>query len=283
MSPSFPLQVESLVKRFGRTEALRDVTFRVQAGMVTAFLGENGAGKTTTIKLILGFLRPDSGRISLCTSRIGYIPERPVYFPWLKGGEVLTATARCFGVDAVEAGRMVEGFSRRLRFDTELLRRKAGTYSLGNQKKFAYLQSLVISPEFLIADEPFASLDPQAIVVLRDLLEELSASGKTIFLSSHLLSELDKICADFIIIQKGKVVFQENLPRLKERHVLVRFDRASQGKEVSISLPYPRRIRGRFIEWLVPRQRLGTLGCPHLEKAEVRPLDLEGLYLFMAG
>ena len=128
-------------------------------------------------------------------------------------------------------------------------------------------------------------------------LEELKAAHKTIFLSSHLLAELDKICADFMIIQKGKVVFQENLPRLKEHHVLVRFDRASQSKDGSISLPYPRRIRGRFVEWLVPRQRLGTLGGPHIEKAEVRPLDLEGLYrkvgvgrdaveglyLFMAG
>jgi ABC-2 type transport system ATP-binding protein len=282
MMPSFPLQAERLVKRFGRVEALREVTFRIQKGTITAFLGENGAGKTTTIKLMLGFLRPDSGRVSLCASKVGYVPERPVFFPWLKGGEVVSATARRYGVASADAGRRAKEYGRRLGFDFGLFGRRVDAYSPGNQKKLALIQSLLISPELLVVDEPFSALDPQAILAVRDLLMELETAGKTIFLSSHLLSELEKICADFIVIQKGRIVFRENLPKLKKHHVFVRLDRSSQGQGDSISLPYPRQIRGRFIEWLVPRDRLGAIDRPPLDKVEVRPLDLEGLYLFLA-
>jgi ABC-2 type transport system ATP-binding protein len=282
MRRSFPLQAERLVKRFGRVKAVKGVTFRVQPSTITAFLGENGAGKTTTIKLLLGFLRPDSGRVSLCASRVGYVPERPAFFSWLKGGEIIAATALRYRMDRADSGQTTEEFSRRLGFDLGLLDRRVGTYSLGNQKKFAYLQSLLISPELLIVDEPFASLDPRSIMAVRDLMMELRTAGTTVFLSSHLLSELEKVCADFIVIQKGRIVFQENLPKLREHHVLVRFDRSSQDKWGSISLPYPRQVRGRYVEWLIPRDRLGTFDRPRLDKAEVRPLDLEGLYLFLA-
>ncbi len=283
MTGAFPLQAERLVKRFGRVEAVRQMTFRVQANTITAFLGENGAGKTTTIKLILGFLRPDSGSVVLCASRVGYVPERPVFFRWLKGEEMVAATARKFGVPLPAAKEKLEELSRRLAFEPGLLGRRVETYSLGNQKKFSYLQSLLVSPDLLIVDEPFSGLDPCSIVAVRELLIEARADGKTIFLSSHLLSELEKLCDDFVVIRKGRIVAQDNLPKLRTDHVIISLERSLQETWRSIPLPYPWQVRGRFVDWLVPRQRLGTIDRALLDKAEVRPPDLERLYLFLAG
>lgn len=282
MRSAFPLQAERLVKRFGRIEAVREATFRVQANTITAFLGENGAGKTTTLRLLLGFLRPDSGKVSLSASRVGYVPERPVFFPWLKGGEIVMATAGKYGIPPPEVGGRFEELSRRLGFDPGLLGRRPQTYSLGNQKKFSYLQSLLISPELLVVDEPFSALDPQSIKAVRELLMELRADGKTLFLSSHLLSELDRICDDFIVIRRGRIVAQENLTKLRDDHVFLRFERSFQERWGPIPLVYPRQIRGRFIDWLIPRHRLGTIDRALLDNAEVRPPDLERLYFFLA-
>jgi ABC-2 type transport system ATP-binding protein len=279
---AYPLQAERLVKRFGRIEAVREATFRVQAKTITAFLGENGAGKTTTIKLLLGFLRPDSGRVSLNAPRVGYVPERPAFFPWLKGGELVMAIAGKYGIPPSAVEARLEELCGRLGFDPGLLTRKVDTLSPGNQKKFSYLQSLLIFPELLVVDEPFSALDPQSINAVRELLMELRAAGKTLFLSSHLLFEMDRICDDFVVIRRGRIVVQENLPKLRDAHVFLRFERSFQEKGCSIPLPYPRQVRGRFIDWLVPRNRLGTIDRSLLDKAEVRPPDLERLYLFLA-
>ncbi|MFZ2054022.1 MAG: ABC transporter ATP-binding protein [Candidatus Aminicenantales bacterium] len=279
---AYPIQAERLVKRFGCVEAVRGVSFCVRSQTVSAFLGENGAGKTTTIKLLLGFLRPDSGRVSLNASSVGYVPERPVFFPWLKGGEIVMATAGKYGIPSSVVGVRLEELSGRLGFDKGLLGRRVNTYSAGNQKKFSYLQSLLVSPDLLVIDEPFSALDPQSIMAVRELLLEMRAAGQTIFLSSHLLSELERVCDDFIVIRKGRVVAQDNLPKLRDGHVFLRFERSLQEKWGSLPLPYPRQVRGRFVDWLVPRRRLESIDRALLDKAEVRPPDLERLYLFLA-
>jgi ABC-2 type transport system ATP-binding protein len=282
MMVAFPLQAERLAKRFGRVEAVREATFRVQANSITAFLGDNGAGKTTTIKLLLGFLRPDSGRVSVRASRIGYVPERPVFFPWLKGGEIISATAGRYGIPLTVVKARSEELCCRLAFDPRLLSRRADSYSLGNQKKFSYFQSLLISPELMVVDEPFSALDPPSMRALRELLMELRESGTTLFLSSHLLSELERVCDDFVVIRRGRIVVQENLPKLRDGHVFLRLERSFQEKWGPVPLPYPRQLRGRFVEWLIPRNRLGTIDRALLERADVRSPDLERLYLFLA-
>ncbi|MBM3284987.1 MAG: ABC transporter ATP-binding protein [Candidatus Aminicenantes bacterium] len=209
------LRVEKLAKKFGQVEAVRDVSFSVRRKAITAFLGENGAGKTTTIKAILGFLKADRGHVEMRANRVGYIPEHPVFFPWLSGREILTLTARLFGVMPSRLNHEVERMSAVTLFDTKLLARKVQTYSLGNQKKFSYLQSLIISPDFVIVDEPFSSLDPLSIKSVRDLFLSLKAGGKTFFLSSHLISEMEKICDDVIIIKQGRICLEESVERLR--------------------------------------------------------------------
>jgi len=205
------LKAENLGKRFGAVEAVREAAFEINPGAITAFLGENGAGKTTVLKLVLGFLKPDSGGFSWAVRKVGYVPERPAFFPWLRGDQILLGTARAFGLSGSEADTEVDAISRRIAFDPSLLGRKVQTYSPGNQKKFAYLQNLLVRPDLLIIDEPFSALDPGSIKSARELFRELKAGGKAILLSSHLISELEKVCDEFIIIKAGRIVAQGNL------------------------------------------------------------------------
>jgi ABC-type multidrug transport system ATPase subunit len=216
------LVVENLAKRYGRVEAVSQVSFRVSLNTLTAFMGENGAGKTTTLKLILGFLRPDNGRLHCPFARVGYVPERPAFFPWLRGKDLIAMTAKAFGISLSTLATDITRLCDRLGFDRRLLDRRVPTYSSGNQKKFAYLQSLLIFPDLLVVDEPFSSLDPLAITRVRDIFSDLKASGKTLFVSSHLIGEMEKICDQFIIIKKGRTVVQDGLDRLKRNHVFIR-------------------------------------------------------------
>jgi len=207
----------NLDKNFGKIRALRQVSFSVKKGTITAFLGENGAGKTTTIKILLGFLKPDSGQVEINCSKLGYIPDRPLFFSWLKGKEILHFTAKLFGINGQRLASLIEEKSAKVGFDSELLERRVQTYSLGNQKKMSYLQNLIVTPELLIVDEPFAGLDPVSIKLVRDLFLDLKKEGKTLFLSSHLISELEKICDEVVIIRKGQILLEDNIETLRRQ------------------------------------------------------------------
>lgn len=203
------LAVRGLARRFGAVRAVRDVGFSLERGRVAVLLGENGAGKSTTIRIILGFLRQDEGEVSLGAGAIGYVPEQPSFFPWARGEDLLACTALLHGVPANPARRRALEWCDKLPFAPDLLRRRVSSYSQGNRKKFAYLQSLMISPELFIADEPFAALDPVSIRCARDLVRELAVSGVAVLLSSHLISEVGKVYDDVIVIHGGAVVLRE--------------------------------------------------------------------------
>jgi ABC-2 type transport system ATP-binding protein len=211
------LRVNGLEKSFGHVRAVRNVSFSLKAGRITALLGQNGAGKTTTLKIILGFLRPDAGTAETDARRVGYVPDRPVFFPWLEGREVLELTRVSLGL----AGRWWEDRVRelcgKLLFDPALLARKPVTYSAGNVKKLAFLQNLAVDPELLLVDEPFSALDPPSIKSARDLLLEARAKGASILLSSHLLAEMVRVSDDFIVIRSGGVVARSGLVEFATR------------------------------------------------------------------
>ena len=202
------IRLNGVSKRYGRVEAVRNASFALRRGIVTAFLGENGAGKTTTLKMILGFLAPDSGTIVRSGGRIGYVPEQPAFSPWLTGGALLDLTARAGRVPRDVLESRIRSGAGILGFDEGLLARAARTYSLGNHKKFSYLQSLVLDPDVLAVDEPFTALDPIAIKSVREMFVDFKGRGRTVLLSSHLLSEMEKVCDEVVIIRRGEVVFQ---------------------------------------------------------------------------
>jgi ABC-2 type transport system ATP-binding protein len=279
---SYVLRAENLTKSFGRVKALRRATFSLSRRTITAFLGENGAGKTTTLRLILEFLRPDSGSLETPAGRIGYVPEHPVFFPWLSGKDILSLTARQHGIGARELADKARQLSERLSFDPDLLRRKVPTYSSGNQKKFSYLQSLLLSPEFLIVDEPFAALDPPSIRRVRDLFCKLRSEGSTVFLSSHLVSEMEKICDEFIIISHGDIVIQGDLAYLRNGHIFVRLAGARACRyKLRPLFPWVKR-NGSDLVVLLEKSRLALLAAAVRPEAPLapEPPDLETLFLF---
>lgn len=215
MRPGPALEVRGLAKSFGRVRAVRRADFSVRRGAVTAFLGRNGAGKTTTLRAVLGFVRRDAGTVAIDARSVGYVPEAPAFFPWLRGFDAVDLAGRAAGLDAGETRVRAEVLAGRLELGPELLDRRAAAYSPGNRKKLAYLLSLILRPDFLIVDEPFSSLDPPGIRAVRELVLDLRASGASVLLSTHLVREAGDLAEDFILIREGTVVVQDNVDRCR--------------------------------------------------------------------
>jgi len=210
------LETQDLTKRFnrGKITALEDVTLSVNEGVIFGLLGPNGAGKTTLIKIVLGILFPTSGSARLLErpindihtkEKIGYLPENHRYPDFLKGGEVLDYFARLSAVDK----------NRRERNKAELLKlvnlekwenTKIKKYSKGMQQRLGLAQAMMNEPDILFLDEPTDGVDPIGRKEIRDLLLHFKAEGKTIFLNSHLLSEVEMICDEVAILDKGKLI-----------------------------------------------------------------------------
>lgn len=209
------LSVHGLSKSFAGIMAVRNASFSLERGRITAFLGENGAGKTTTIKMVLGFLRRDSGRIELRARALGFVPEQPAFFPWIKGRELLDCTSMLHGIPHEGRWERIAALCERLSLDPGLLERKVTSYSQGNRKKFSYLQSLLVSPDLFIVDEPFTALDPTSIMDVRRLFCELAGGGAAVFLSTHLISEVQRVYDDVVIISAGDVILRKRREELR--------------------------------------------------------------------
>ncbi len=284
------VRVRGLTKKFGRVEALRGVNFDLTAGRLTVFLGANGAGKTTTLKIILGFLFPDEGQVekTFHPLRVGYVPEQPTAFSWLKGKEILALTARVYGLSPERIKAKVKELAAILCFDLSLGERPVRTYSHGNQKKFAYLQNLLIDPDLLVVDEPFTALDPVAIKQVRDIFLSYREKQKTLLISTHLISEAEKLVDQVIIIKDGQTVFEADWPDFRQNYLRV------QVKKESIAAGFLRRRwpetqeREGFLENFVPRREweefLASLGSASgetgVQECLQREPDLESVFLF---
>lgn len=203
--------VTGLRKNFGRTCALDGLDLTVTSGEVHGFLGPNGAGKTTTIRILLGLLHADGGIASLLGGdpwreattlhrRIAYVPGDVTLWPNLTGGEVIDLLGRLRGgLDAVRRRDLLA------RFELEASR-KCRTYSRGNRQKVALVAALASGAELLILDEPTAGLDPLMEIAFREAIEEERKAGRTVLLSSHILSEVEALCDRVTIIRAGRAV-----------------------------------------------------------------------------
>jgi ABC-type multidrug transport system ATPase subunit len=218
------VEVEGLTKSYGKSRGIVDVSFTVQEGEVFAFLGPNGAGKTTTIRVLMALLRADAGsariagldcwRDSLEIHRlVGYVPGEPALDPNLTGGQILEYLAHLRGgVDQAYLRRLVE----RLEFDPT---RKFRQYSTGNKRKLILVQAFMHRPRLLILDEPTSGLDPLNQHELGRMLAEVRDEGRTVLLSSHVLSEVEQWCSRVGIIREGRIVRVGGLAELRDiRH-----------------------------------------------------------------
>ncbi len=227
MTPA--LTVENFRKTYGSFVAVDDLSFHVDQGDIYGFLGPNGAGKSTTIRALLGLIRPTGGQINIfgqslaadragAMRRIGSIVEKPDFYKNLSGRKNLELFAWLSKVrDARHRiDRMLElvGLSQR---DRDAVK----GYSHGMKQRLGLAQALLHDPDLIILDEPTTGLDPQGIVDLRKLLLQLQAEGKTIFLSSHILSEIELIATRMVIINKGRAIVEGTVAELLSREDLV--------------------------------------------------------------
>lgn len=219
------ISVHGLSKRYGQTQAIRDLSFSVQKGEVVGFLGPNGAGKSTTMKILCGYLPADEGEATIAgfdvfteslkaRSRIGYLPENVPLYPEMRVGEYLGYRAALKGVRARRVREKVED-ALELCGLTHVLRQLIGTLSKGYRQRVGLADALVNEPDILILDEPTIGLDPAQIREMRNLIKGL-ASRHTILLSSHILSEVEMTCSRVLILNKGRIVATGTPAQLRE-------------------------------------------------------------------
>ncbi|MBS7639538.1 ABC transporter ATP-binding protein [Candidatus Bathyarchaeota archaeon] len=207
------IETIDLTKRYGSLVAVNRLNLRVGKGTIHGFLGPNGAGKTTTIKILVGLLKPDGGRAIVLGEevhgdnprsrlKIGYMPELPKFPRHLKGWELLDIYGQMYGMPLQERRtrikRLMELVGLKGR-ENDLI----GEYSKGMQQRLGIAQALLSEPELVILDEPSLGLDPVGMVEVREIIREIAREGVTVFLSSHLLSEVEQVCTHISIIHRG--------------------------------------------------------------------------------
>jgi ABC-2 type transport system ATP-binding protein len=222
----FAIETDRLVKRFSGVAVVDDLSLRVPTGSVFGFLGPNGSGKTTTIRMLLGLLNPNAGEVSLLgrpiphDSRavlpsIGALIDGPAFYPWLTGRQNLIRLDAMGpeGQRATRSKRVSEALARVGLTAAAGKRYKA--YSLGMRQRLGLANALLRPRQLLILDEPTNGMDPQGTREIRHLVRELAADGSTVFLSSHLLSEVEQVCTHVAVMNLGKLVAQGSLEELR--------------------------------------------------------------------
>lgn len=204
------IETRGLTKRFGTTTALEDLDLEVHEGEIFGFLGPNGAGKSTTIRLLLSFIRPTRGSalihgipvgdVERAHTHVGYVPGDVALWPQLTGAETLTLLGNVSGrVDARFRDELID----RLQLDPSS---RVRSYSKGNRQKVALVAALMSRPDVLLLDEPTAGLDPLMEAEFQDVMRQASARGQTVFLSSHILDEVQDLCDRVAILRRGRLV-----------------------------------------------------------------------------
>ena len=211
------LSIHQLSKRYGRIQAVNQLSLEVRRGQVFGILGPNGSGKTTTLGMVLDLVRSDSGTYTWfnekpskeCRKRIGAVIETPNFFPYLSAAKNLEIVAQVKGFTYSDIDRVLtlNGlFERRLdRFRT---------FSFGMKQRLAVASALLNQPEVLILDEPTNGLDPQGIAQIRNLVQQVALEGFTIILASHLLDEVQKICSHVAVLNKGNILFSGEVSKV---------------------------------------------------------------------
>jgi ABC-2 type transport system ATP-binding protein len=254
------ISTSRLTKAFGHLVAVNDLNLRVMRGDVFGFLGPNGSGKTTTIRMLLGLIRPTAGHAFLfgmdnqyqlpsILRRTGAIVETPIFYPYLSGRDNLKVIAA--------ASDMVWNTSNEQRIDEVLelveLRAQAKVayhkYSLGMKQRLGIAAALLTDPELILLDEPTNGLDPAGMVEIRQLILRLAEQGKTIFLSSHILHEVQQVCNRVAILHRGNLIKQGNVVDLlrQSEQILVRMNSAEEARAALAVLEQARQQGANWI------------------------------------
>lgn len=233
----FAVEVEHVAKRFGQTQAVKDVSFTAQPGEIFGLLGPNGAGKTTTIRMILDIFKPDQGRIAVLggpmddakKERIGYMPEERGLYQEMPLERCLLYLARLKGLSAHEAARRLDEYLVHFGL-AEHRKKKVKELSKGMQQKAQLIATFIHDPDLLIVDEPFSGLDPVNTRLVQDMLLELRARGVTMLMSTHQMHLVEELCDRILLINKGEGILYGTVQEIRRRYM---------GNEVLVQAPVP--------------------------------------------
>lgn len=205
------LTIENLHKRYGRIQALKNISFEIQKGRVYGILGPNGSGKSTTLGIVLNVVNRTSGNYSWfggkmktheALKKVGAIIERPNFYPYMTAEENLKLVCKIKGINYSKINEKLDLVGL-----TERKNSKFSTFSLGMKQRLAIASALLNDPEILILDEPTNGLDPQGIHQIRDIIKKIASQGTTILLASHLLDEVEKVCSHVVVLRKGEMLY----------------------------------------------------------------------------
>ena len=230
--------VEKLVKSF-KTDfwaksfyALDDVSFTVERGQTVGFLGANGAGKTTLLKILMGLIYQDTGEIRFhddlgvgqeqIFANLGFLPERPYFYPYLTGRDFLCYMGKLQQLSPAVQKEKIASLSERLQI-AHALDRKIRGYSKGMLQRLGLASTLMHDPMMVVLDEPLSGLDPVGRKEFKDILQSLGKEGKTVFFSSHIVPDVEEICDNIVLLEKGKLVYQGRMDEIIAKGVSPKF------------------------------------------------------------
>lgn len=251
------ITMHQITKSYGKTQALKGIDLSVREGDIYGFIGVNGAGKSTAIRILMGLLKPDGGHASVlggdpftdCVAihrRLAYVPSDVTLWGNLSGGEVIDMIAGMRGtVNHERRSALLERFS----LDPS---KKCRSYSKGNRQKVALISALVSDVELYIFDEPTSGLDPWMEMVFQECIRDLAAKGRTVFLSSHILSEVESICSRISIIRDGAIVESGSLREMTRlSHLCVKAECAGSLSGLSLKGAFDCRTEGGTIHFRI--------------------------------
>lgn len=207
-------------------KALDNLSFEVEEGSITGYLGANGAGKTTSLKILMDFIRPTSGNVEYRNgisfhefkSRLGFLPERPFFYPHLTGREFCYYMGKLSNLDEVVIAKQIELWAPKFKIDFALDRR-INTYSKGMLQRIGFLVTLLHNPELIVLDEPLSGLDPIGRKDLKDVILTINNEGKSIFFSSHIVQDVQDICNKVVFIKDGRLVYQGSVDHIISENI----------------------------------------------------------------
>jgi len=290
------IAVEGLTKRYGKTLAVDDLSFAVERGQVTGFLGPNGAGKTTTLRILLDLVKATSGTTSIDgkryrdlddpAKRVGSVLEATNFHPGRKGRNHLRVLARPQGIPDSRVDELLELVDL-----TEAAKKRVKTYSLGMRQRLTIAGALLGDPDVLILDEPANGLDPEGIRWLRGFLRGLAERGRTVLVSSHVLSEMAQLADRVVIIHRGRLISHTSLSEILARAeggVRVRTPQAEQFRTAlsSAGIESAETSAGTLAIKDTPIERVGELAAQNqivLHELSPESASLEEVFLELTG
>ncbi|HEX8709881.1 MAG TPA: ABC transporter ATP-binding protein [Pyrinomonadaceae bacterium] len=277
------IEIENLTKdyelgfwRKRRVRALDGLTLAVEGGEIFGFLGANGAGKTTTLKLLMHLIYPTTGGARILGhdindvsmhARIGYLPENPYFYDYLTARELLNYCAELFGYERRERGRRTEELLERVRLDEKSWDKQLRKYSKGMLQRVGLAQALVNDPEIVFLDEPMSGLDPIGRREVRDLIAGLRARGTTVFMCSHILSDIEVLCDRVAILNRGRLAETGRLEELRQR--------AGDGRRIEVMVAgiNADQLSQHSPEFAAAAEITSTAGGARIEVADEREVD----------